>query len=102
MTQDELYKTGYFWNSLKVNVSIPFSFEVTMHAGSNNYNGADGLVFVLQDISNSLVGNAGEGMGYSGITPSFGIELDTCKGEPVSTRGLYLLQLIRIQLHWCM
>ena len=48
-----------------------------MHAGSNNYIGADGLVFVLQDISNSLVGYAGKGMGYSGISPSFGIEFDT-------------------------
>ena len=57
LTQDEDWKTGYFWNSLKVNVSVPFSFEVTMHAGSNNDIGADGLVFVLQDIINSLVGN---------------------------------------------
>ena len=46
-----------------------------MYARSNHVIGADGLVFVLQDISNSLVG--GGGMGYTGITPSFGIEFDT-------------------------
>ena len=34
-------------------------------------------MFVLQYISNYLVGNSGEGVGYSGIAPSFGIEFDT-------------------------
>ena len=46
----------------ELNVSIPFSVEVTMYAGSNHVIGADGLVFVLQDISNSLVGGGGDGL----------------------------------------
>ena len=48
-----------------------------MHAESNNDIGEDELVFVLKDKSNSSVGNYGGGMGYEGISPSFGIEFDT-------------------------
>jgi len=77
LTKDESLQTGNFWNMVKLNVSIPFSLEFTMYAGSYDDFGADGLVFVLQDKSNSLVGGEGDGMGYSGITPSFGIEFDT-------------------------
>ena len=34
-------------------------------------------MFVLQDESMSKVGGNGEGMGFQGISPSFGISFDT-------------------------
>ena len=52
--------------------STRFTFNI-----ANNYNGgADGLVFVIQTLSNN-VGGAGGGIGYQGIANSLGVEFDT-------------------------
>jgi hypothetical protein len=42
----------------------------------NNEPGADGLVFVVQNVANN-VGVAGQGIGYAGIGTSIGVEFDT-------------------------
>jgi hypothetical protein len=44
--------------------------------GTGNTPGADGIVFVLNTISNS-VGSLGQGVGYQGIAHSVGIKFDT-------------------------
>ncbi|MBK6839552.1 MAG: PKD domain-containing protein [Bacteroidetes bacterium] len=48
--------------------------------------GADGLVFTLQSNSPAQMGNGGGGIGYQGINPSLGIELDTYENvwDPVN------------------
>lgn len=52
--------------------STYFSFQITdSFAG-----GADGIVFTVQTLANN-VGSYGGGIGYSGITPSVGVEFDT-------------------------
>jgi len=60
--------------------STKFSFRISDPGGSifdgNTENGADGFVFVVQPIDNSL-GGLGQGIGYSGIGTSLGIEFDT-------------------------
>ena len=76
LTKDEPHTNGYLWSSKKLNVSLPFSIEVTINAGFKN-EGAEGFVFVLQDESTSTVGFKGEGVGFQGISPSFGISFDT-------------------------
>ncbi len=62
------------------NFSTKFSFRITEPGGSvfdqNDEPGADGFVFVVQPISNSL-GSVGQGIGYSGIGTSLGVEFDT-------------------------
>lgn len=62
------------------NFSTFFQFRISDPGGSvfdnNDEPGADGLVFVVQPISNSL-GTGGQGIGYAGIGTSIGVEFDT-------------------------
>lgn len=55
--------------------STMFTFEITSPGGSGP-SGADGIVFVINTNTNNL-GALGGGMGYSGVTNSFGVEFDT-------------------------
>ena len=60
--------------------STAFSFKLTegggISDGTANPRGADGIVFVLNTLSNS-VGSSGQGVGYQGIGHSVGIKFDT-------------------------
>lgn len=58
--------------------SSAFRFQLTDSAGicDGDGCGADGLVFVVQTVSNTA-GGAGGGIGYSGLPKSVGIEFDT-------------------------
>jgi hypothetical protein len=58
--------------------STYFQFRITSEGGIGDEDGpgADGLVFVIQTVSNN-VGGAGGGIGYQGINSSVGIEFDT-------------------------
>jgi hypothetical protein len=60
--------------------STRFQFRITDPGGAvfdnNTESGADGFVFVVQPIDSSL-GSAGQGIGYSGIGTSLGVEFDT-------------------------
>jgi gliding motility-associated-like protein len=68
--------SGSVWNSNKISLNNSFDFHFNVYLGCQDFNGADGIVFILQPISTS-VGTTGEGMGFEGITPSVGISLDT-------------------------
>jgi hypothetical protein len=60
--------------------STSFSFQITDPGGSSiddDGPGADGFVFVIQAVSDKIVGGAGGDIGYSGIDKSVGIEFDT-------------------------
>ena len=75
LTQAIGNQSGSAWNSVTLNLTQPFIFNVDMFFGYNNY-GADGMAFLLQQV-NTSVGTAGGGIGYEGITPSFAVEFDT-------------------------
>ena len=68
-------QSGSAWNSVTLNLTQPFNFDVDMFFGYNN-GGADGIAFLLQPISTSI-GTGGGGMGYQGVSPSFAVEFDT-------------------------
>lgn len=55
-----------------------FTFRITnpMGISDGDGQGADGIVFVVQTVSNTA-GGAGGGIGYSGISKSVGVEFDT-------------------------
>lgn len=55
-----------------------FRFRITdpMGISDGDGQGADGIVFVVQTVSNTA-GGVGGGIGYSGITKSVGVEFDT-------------------------
>ena len=76
LTRDSLFQVGSMWNENQINLNEPFQIVVDMFLGCIDDNGADGLAFVLQPVSTTL-GISGEGLGFLGIEPSFGIEFDT-------------------------
>ena len=74
---------GSVFSSVQVDArsfSTAFSFRITEPGGivfdMNDEAGADGIVFVVQRISNSI-GGIGQGIGYDGIGNSLGVEFDT-------------------------
>jgi len=76
LTPAAFTQAGSVWNANKISLNNPFDFSFNVFLGCQDVNGADGIVFMLQPISTSI-GSTGEGMGFSGITPSIGITLDT-------------------------
>lgn len=62
----------------QVSFSTAFSFRMSQPGGSSDVDGqgADGLVFVVQTVSNTA-GSAGGGIGYQGLANSVGIEFDS-------------------------
>src|SRR5262245_28447534 len=74
-------KSGSVFSTVTLNASgfsTAFSFRITNPGGishSQGQSGPDGFVVVVQPVGSS-VGGAGAGLGYSGVTPSLGVEFD--------------------------
>jgi hypothetical protein len=91
LTSSFARESGSMWYRRKMNVregfDTTFMFEISNPSlrcsrmdDVNTYcrsRGADGLAFVLQDVSPVALGNAGSGMGYEGIFNSLAVEIDT-------------------------
>ncbi len=76
LTPDADNVSGSVWNVNKINLNQSFDFKFKINLGCNDDQGADGIAFVLQNLSTNL-GTTGGGMGYLNITPSVGIAIDT-------------------------
>ena len=76
LTPAQEYRVGSVWYLNQVNISDPFDLFFTFNLGCQDGNGADGMAFVLQQVSTN-VGSTGEGLGYGAIQPSLAVELDT-------------------------
>jgi hypothetical protein len=76
LTPDSNNVYGTLWSQQKVLFSQDFTIDADLFLGSTDGRGADGIAFVIQPLS-SNAGEAGGGMGYQGISPSFAIEFDT-------------------------
>lgn len=68
--------SGSVWNKNKIDLGQSFDFVFNVNLGCRDNDGADGMVFILQTVARS-VGSIGSGLGFSGVTPSIGIALDT-------------------------
>ena len=66
---------GSIWDSTKINLNLSFQAILDVFLGCDP-TGADGIVFGFQPVSTSI-GSMGEGIGFAGVSPSLGIELDT-------------------------
>jgi hypothetical protein len=75
LTEDALWNGGGLWYKSKVDLSNPFTMELEMTFGCRDEEGADGIVFIFHPYLTT--GFAGEGMGFGGLFPSFGVEMDT-------------------------
>ena len=72
------FLTNTFSLASDASFSTFFSFQIPnpVGIGDSDGAGADGIVFTVQTVSNTA-GGGGGGIGYSGINPSVGVELDT-------------------------
>lgn len=76
LTAAQEWQNGAVWYTERLKLNEAFDLEFTMNFGDRE-NGADGIVFVMQTVSNTALGRAGGGIGFEGFSPSFGIEFDT-------------------------
>ncbi|MBL7815030.1 MAG: gliding motility-associated C-terminal domain-containing protein [Saprospiraceae bacterium] len=76
-------QVGSIWDTTKINLNNSFDANLDLFFGCKDADGADGIVFGFQPI-NTSIGQQGEGMGFLGVSPSIGIEMDTYQN---SNRG---------------
>lgn len=84
LTTTTVNQNGTVWYADLIDLNEPFDLEFTMNFGVLDGNGADGMVFVLQTAGTDAIGNTGQGIGYSGFAPSFGVEFDTWQNGDLS------------------
>ncbi|MFC2176295.1 PKD domain-containing protein, partial [Bacteroidota bacterium] len=75
LTPDAFGNHGSVWNVNLFDLTKPTIFSFDVFLGCDD-NGADGIAFVFQPL-NVNAGSPGAGIGYGGITPSLGVEIDT-------------------------
>ncbi|MEM9888238.1 MAG: L-type lectin-domain containing protein [Bacteroidota bacterium] len=75
LVPDYPYASGSAWYKKPIDLSAPFEMQVCLVLGCNDEEGADGIAFVFHPTLGT--GYWGEGMGFSGLVPSLGIEFDT-------------------------
>jgi len=80
LTTDNYGLGGSVWyeNYLSLNYDFDLSFQV--YLGTHDYDGADGIAFVMQPNS-TAAGGIGGGIGYLGISPSIAVEYDTWQND---------------------
>ncbi len=76
LTDEDYYSSGSIWYKRPIDLNAPFSVELHLMLGCKDQLGADGMVFVMTAHANR-VGGRGEGIGFAGLVPSLGIEIDT-------------------------
>lgn len=76
LTDEENYSSGSIWYKYPINLENSFDIELKIMMGCKDDEGADGMVFIFTSRPNR-VGGSGEGIGFGGLRPSFGIEIDT-------------------------
>ncbi len=77
ITDNTAWELGAVWFNDPVNLTEAFEIELEINFGSLDATGADGVVFVFQQVGINALGIAGGGIGYEGFSPSIGIEMDT-------------------------
>jgi len=76
LTDEVDYSSGSIWYKYPVDFAEAFMIQLSIRAGCKDESGADGMVLVFTRRSNQL-GYVGEGIGFAGMVPSVGIEIDT-------------------------
>lgn len=77
LTTEKKYDSATVWNTNRIDLNKSFDFHFNVYLGCIDSTGADGIAFVLQPLSTSVLGFVGEGLGFEGISPSVGVTLDT-------------------------
>lgn len=81
-------QSGAVWNVNTINLTQPIDITLSLNFGCNDLDnypdpncGADGMTFVLQPNGTGSFGSGG-GVGFNGLTPSFGVVMDTYENGP--------------------
>ena len=77
LTTTQGNQNGTVWYGEQIDLTEAFELNFSMNFGTNDATGADGMVFVLQNVGTNALGETGGALGFSGFDPSFGIEFDT-------------------------
>lgn len=77
LTEAKNYQGGAIWLKDKKNVANDFAIEIGFQITDSDPAGADGIAFVIQNTNESIIGQLGGGIGYSGISNALAIEFDT-------------------------
>ncbi|WP_298427960.1 L-type lectin-domain containing protein, partial [uncultured Kordia sp.] len=77
ITENLNTQSGAVWSGTPVDMNNDFVIEFRGFFGTNDANGADGIVFILKNSVTPEIGNLGGGMGYEGINNSLAVEFDT-------------------------
>lgn len=80
LTEERDYSSGSIWYRRPISLNEPFSIKLSVYLGCKDDTGADGMVFIFAPSAN-LTGWRGEGIGFAGLRPSIGIEIDTWLNE---------------------
>lgn len=80
LTEAMDWSRGSIWYRDAIDLKSPFVMELNLVLGCKDADGADGMVFIFHPYP-TMTGRAGEGMGFGGLRPSLGIELDTWENE---------------------
>ena len=59
------------------------NFGTNDGSGGSGNTGADGMVFVLQTVGPTAIGEVGQGIGFQGLLPSLGVEFDTYRNPDI-------------------
>ena len=77
LTTTQGNQNGTVWYGEQIDLTEAFGLNFSMNFGTIDATGADGMVFVLQNVGTNALGETGGALGFSGFDPSFGIEFDT-------------------------
>lgn len=80
LTEAMDWSRGSIWYKEAIDLKSPFLMELNLVLGCKDQDGADGMVFIFHPYP-TMTGRPGEGMGFGGLRPSLGIELDTWENE---------------------
>ena len=80
LTPDRIWSGGSAWHKQAIDLNFPFEMKLQIMLGCKDDAGADGIVFVFHPNARRT-GYQGEGMGFAGLEPSLGIEIDTWLNE---------------------
>ena len=76
LTPNQEWTAGSAFYREPIRMSENFSMELRVFFGCEDEWGADGMVFIFSP-DRRVLGRLGEGIGFQGIRPSLGIEMDT-------------------------
>ncbi len=75
LTENELTQSGSFWSNTPLDLTQEINLAFEINCGNSDW-GADGMVFVIQDMGLNALGVGGGSLAVENIIPSLCIEVD--------------------------